>query len=239
MPRTRTLAELRSDSRQLADQENSTFISDAELNRYVNQSMAELWQLLVSADQDRYLSETDIVTTTGTERYTLPADFLAVRFVRRMQSLSPPNEWGILIREFPLQEVDRHSWPWYGGTNGAYTNVRYRVISQGVDGADTRIWFRPDPGNYTYRVYYVSSPPELVNDADEFDGVAGWEEWVALDAAIKMMQKEESDPSILMAQRQRVEDRIKVSAGSRDMSGTSSIALTRRRRSRLRYPRSR
>ena len=44
--RTITLAEMRTAARQYADQENSQFVSDAELTRIINNSIAELYDLL-------------------------------------------------------------------------------------------------------------------------------------------------------------------------------------------------
>ena len=54
MATTMTLAELREASRQRADQENSQFISDSELNSYINQSYFELYDILVQSYGDDY-----------------------------------------------------------------------------------------------------------------------------------------------------------------------------------------
>lgn len=54
MARTRTLAELRTECRQRTEQEGSKFVSDAELTRYLNQSIAKLYGKLVRARGDQY-----------------------------------------------------------------------------------------------------------------------------------------------------------------------------------------
>lgn len=54
MPRTRTLLELRTEARQRTEMEDSLFISDAELTRYINQSTAKLYGKLVRARGDQY-----------------------------------------------------------------------------------------------------------------------------------------------------------------------------------------
>lgn len=72
------------------------------------------------------------------------------------------------------------------------------------------------PGGYTFTVYYTPAPTRLSSGTDTFDGIAGWEEWVVLDAAIKCMAKEESDVSILAAQKVAIEKQIEQLAGDRD-----------------------
>lgn len=62
MPRTRTLAELRTEARQRTEMEGSTFISDAECNRYINQSIAKLYGMLVQARGDQYYRTQTTVT---------------------------------------------------------------------------------------------------------------------------------------------------------------------------------
>lgn len=54
------------------------------------------------------------------------------------------------------------------------------------------------------------------DDADRFDGIHGWEEYVVLDAAIRALTKEESDPSPLYAEKQEIVQRINEMADSRD-----------------------
>lgn len=235
MPRTRTLAEMRLDARQLADKENDDHVQTTELTRWVNQSLAELWSLIFTGDPDRYMQITDITTVSNTFRYDLPTDFLSVRSVERMSDTLA--NIGVRIRPFRLQERSHYVEPWWNGLR--YTNVRYRVDGGGVDGTEARLHFTPDPGNNTYRLYYAQQPQDLVADGDVFDGVAGWEEWIALDCAIKMLVKEESDPTALQMRQQRVELRINHMATLRDTGGEGTIADVKRYRRRRRYPRAR
>lgn len=54
------------------------------------------------------------------------------------------------------------------------------------------------------------------NDATTIDGVAGWEEYVIVDAAIKAMGKQESDVTLLAGRRQVLVERIEAMAEARD-----------------------
>ncbi len=59
------------------------------------------------------------------------------------------------------------------------------------------------------------------------DGVSGWEEYVVVDAAIKAMAKEESDPSVLMAQKQGLLQRIESAAENRDAGSPARVSDSR------------
>ena len=72
-----TLLQLRTQARDRADMTNSLFIADAELNNYINSSIAELHDLLIGAYDSYYSILTSTFNTvSGTATYALPADFL-------------------------------------------------------------------------------------------------------------------------------------------------------------------
>src|SRR5689334_5732180 len=74
--RTRTLAQLRDDVRARADMRNSTFITDADINEYINQSIAVLYGKLVGVKgQDYFEKSSSFTTTQGSTLYNLPSDF--------------------------------------------------------------------------------------------------------------------------------------------------------------------
>jgi hypothetical protein len=84
------------------------------------------------------------------------------------------------------------------------------------------------PGGYVFNVYYTPAPTRLSAGSDTFDGIMGWEEWVVLDAAIKCMAKEESDVSILAAQKAAIEKQVEQLAGDRDAGWPERITDTSR-----------
>lgn len=67
----------------------------------------------------------------------------------------------------------------------------------------------------------------MLRDTDILDGVNGWEEYVTIDAAIKALRKEESDTSILMAEKAAMMKRILDSAPNRDAGQPDFISNTR------------
>ena len=53
--------------------------------------------------------------------------------------------------------------------------------------------------------------------------VSGYEEYVVIDAAIKCLQKEESDVQVLLVQKQQQLQRIEQAAGKRDAGESYAI----------------
>jgi hypothetical protein len=181
MARSRTLANLRADVRERADMVGSTFITDATLNEYINQSAARLYNKLVAARGHSYYQTTYSFTTTSATLYALPADF-----------------W-----ELQLAYID------YGG--GRKQTMRPFMMRE------LARWSEQSPqAGYTVYMRYTPAPVRMVADGDTFDGIAGWEEWIVLDAAIKALNKEESDTTVLGAQRADIEADITALAGDRD-----------------------
>ena len=224
MARTRTRLELRTDARQLADQVDTNFVTDAVANYWINQSVAELWDLLVSTDIDRYVKEATISTTEGTKSYSLPSDFYKPREVEKLV-----NSERITIEQFQFAEKNRYRDTPYFGLPYEDFLPRYRIMQQGIDGSDALIFFEPDPGTGTYYLWYVQAPQQLSDDADTFDGVAGWEDHIVYNVAIKMLIREESDPTPLVFERDRIERRIKTMSSGRSSGRPPRVQDTRRR----------
>ncbi|TXH18364.1 MAG: hypothetical protein E6R03_02315 [Hyphomicrobiaceae bacterium] len=84
----------------------------------------------------------------------------------------------------------------------------------------------------TYRLWYVPQFVPLQNDTDELSGMLRFENYVIVDAAITCLQKEESDVSFFMAEREKIEREIKESSGDRDLSESHRIRNVRGQRSR-------
>jgi len=68
------------------------------------------------------------------------------------------------------------------------------------------------------------SLPRLIPWNGTADGVSGWTEYIIVDAAIKCMQKEESDTSVLMAQKQALIARIEAAAANRDAGNPAVVS---------------
>jgi hypothetical protein len=203
-----TLAQLRTQARQRADMVNSEFVSDSELNQYIQDSYAELYDILVGKFEEYYISEPLAFTVaSGANTYSLPADFYKLRGVDRLLSGSDYVE----LEPFNFNERNKRSRlrPEY---------VRYRMLG-------SKLYFTPeDAAAGSYRLWYVPKATTLSTDASTVDGINGWEVFVVTDAAIKCLQKEESDVSVLMAQKMELKKRIEEMAANRDAGASGQIA---------------
>ncbi|MGB0971636.1 MAG: hypothetical protein ACPGVG_11830, partial [Mycobacterium sp.] len=100
MPQTRTLAQMRTSARQMADMEGSDFVSDDEATRLVNLGVQGLWAMLTQNGVDRYLARTEVATTSGTREYVLPDDFVSLRLVELLRSTG--GEDGVPLQRYSL-----------------------------------------------------------------------------------------------------------------------------------------
>ena len=220
----------------MADHENSQFVSDSEVNEWLDQRVAQLYDLLVSSDSDRYVVE-DTVTTTSSAQppwtVLLPTNFYILRGVDlvRGQQRYPLDTYALQERGAGTT-VD--GWPYFDRTS-----LRYRVANNALDGTLAALHFDRNPGNSTLVVYYVPNPPRLEEDSSELDGFAGWEEWVVYKVAINILAKEESDTSTLERQCMELEQRIKRMSAMRDAGAASRVADVRNLSYGSRWPRAR
>lgn len=218
MASTLTLLQLRTRARERSDQVNSTFISDAELTGYVNQSAYALYDLLCQKYGDAYFVKTPpaTITTDGTnETFALPTDLYKLLGVD-LQTNGAPNGW-LTLRPFNMAERNRN-WRPNAAPIVGFTSLRYRLHG-------SNLWLTPLPSSgQTIRVWYVPRMTELSADGDTLDGISGWTEYVIVDAAIKCLEKEESDTSALMAERDRIVARIEAAASNRDEGAPATVS---------------
>lgn len=191
MARERTLAQLREEVRQRVDAENATtWLPNAELTRYINQSIARLHRLIAREHEELLAARQTVTTVAGVEIYTLSPGFHKIVG-------SPEVDLG------GPGPVPMRRWTWAERTSYLYTGgwTSDQPIAYRIQGAD-RLSFLPVPDQaHTITVHYIPPPTDLAADSDTYDGRAGWEEWVVVDAAIKVATKEESDTTELRVER--------------------------------------
>lgn len=200
-----TLAELKLASRQKANQEYSTFVSDTELKDYINQSFAELYDILVSRFED-YFSKVLEFTITSGNSYSLPSDLYKIRGL----DFKLNTDDFVTVRKFNFEDRNKISRNTTRSIRG-YSDRIYRVMGENINILPT------DAAPGTYKLWYIPRYTPLVNDADVLTGVLDFQEYITVDAAMKMMIKEESDISALMAQKQALVARIEAMASNRDL----------------------
>lgn len=216
-----TLAELKTQARQRADMEDSTFVTDAELVSYINSSIAELHDLLIAAyNEDYYLDEVQF-TSTSSITYALPdgTNYSGASKFYKLRGLdvksSAGDDWAT-VKRFNFNRRNEQE---VGNVLAAYglPYLNYRVV-----GSNVRFNRTPD-ANLTFRLFYYPVSQTLTADSDVFDDINGYAEYVVVDTAIKMLNKEESDVSVLMVQKDALRKRIEAMAKDRDVNEPESV----------------
>lgn len=235
---TLTLSQLMSYTRSRADMlpQNYTptltgvdfFVTEPELISYINQSYFELYDLMVQKYGDDYFVAPSINISTDGQSflYPLPDGTLysgAAAFYKILGldlNLNPSvSDSFITIPPFMFAERNRYSVPNMQAFYGL-TNLRYRLQGNNV-------WFTPTPAaGQTIRMWYIPRLAVLTALTDTCDGVSGWTEYIITDAAIKCMQKQESDVSVLMAQKQALINRLEAAAENRDAGNPQVVSDT-------------
>jgi len=226
---TFTEADLRTRARRRADMENSNFVSDAEIQDYLNSSISELHDFMVKSFEDYFVSEQTYNVPIATGGANLPDDFYkalgvdyesgGITSTLRAYSFSERN-----VYNTPYAVIDRLAEPMYK-----------------VEG--TKIKLIPNNSQSgTITLYYVPVAPAFADTTDSATidfVIPGFVEYVVVATAIRMLMKEESDVSALERERQQLASRIIRAISPRDASGSHAIRDVRKGRFRddfiLRY----
>jgi hypothetical protein len=220
-----SLGQVRLLAQQRADRVNSNFVTKEEWNSYINQSYAELYDLLVTLYEDYYVAAPlTFITDGSTNQYTLPngSNFNGAPAFYKLLGAdcglgANGNAW-VTLHKFEFISRNRYVFPNVTSTFLGVFNLRYRVVGN-------TLFFIPTPSANQYiRLWYIPRVNTLLKDSDMLESVSGWIEYVIVDAAIKCLQKEESDVSVLLAQKQMLIDRIQSSAMNRDAGQPDTIS---------------
>lgn len=218
-----TLEDLRTLATQRANLENSQFITESEWNNYVNDSLKELYDLVIQAYGDDYFVERVSFTTDGTtDRYDLPngtnhgGATPFYKFLGLDLAIGNSENSYVTIRNFSFQDRNRYSTPSVQAFYGP-ANLRYRL-------SGNTLWIMPTPqAGQTLRLWYIPRCVTLVSDADTTDCYGGWGEYVAIDAAIKATIKQELDATQLGGQKLMIIKRIESVAENRDAGNPACV----------------
>jgi hypothetical protein len=240
-----TLSDLRTRTRQRADMVNSTFVSDAELTGYINDSASELYDILVTRFEDQYTRwkimpatnrQIFLDTETFNEQFGLTVYDIPIESFMKLRSIDaevggrwvnlmhvPLSDW----RKYTMLDGDLSESPF------GYTILGDQLIIVPDGVRDLTLGLSTAAGR-RYRLFYIpqysamkdaiSDPDDEITGADNdlFEVSRGWEDYIVVDAAIKCLQKEESDVTVLVMAKAAMLERIKRSSGQRDAGGTAA-----------------
>ena len=184
MGATRTLAQLRDATRRYSDfiagGSALPVFSDTDVEQFINDAIAEYYEMLVAARGHEYfLATSTIAVVGGTSTYTLPATFMELSSL----TLEWRSDWHELVP--PLDSLlQRHLFNnqivWAQGSRKAF-----RIFGS-QDGTQS-IEFVPAPGtSVTARLRYIPTFAPLTGDEEVIFIVNGFDKLVCISAAIEM-----------------------------------------------------
>jgi hypothetical protein len=231
-----SLGQVRLLAQQEADRVNSQFVTLPEWNTYINQSYFELYDLLVTLYEDYFLEQPVLFQTDGTNStYTLPTgqntfmdingNTITPKAFYKLMGVDcglglGDNAW-VSLGKYDFISRNQYVFPNITSSFAGVFNMRYRVMGN-------KLTFIPNPSAGQFiRLWYIPRVEWLLKDTDLLDGVSGWTEYVVVDAAIKALEKEESDVTALMARKLMLKARIEETAMNRDAGAPDTISATR------------
>lgn len=223
-----SLAELMGLTRQESDTENDEHITDSEIQRYINQSRLELYDMLITTfGEDYYTAQASFPLVAGTDLYNLPDGILyggAPCYYKGMlvEATQGPNVIAgqpITLDRFNLREKNRFNLP-QNLMNYPYMLPRYRL-------SGSQILFAPKPASgITVNLWYAPKLRPLFEATDMAEDWGGWLEYVVVDAAIKCLLKQERDASAYFARKGALKARIEAAAPNRDLAEPNTVTET-------------
>jgi hypothetical protein len=185
MARNVTLVQLRQDISDQCDITvgNAARYTPTHLNRLINQSIQRFREKLSSEGCQHYLVSTSSALGTGATSpypfYSLDLSAVTPSIVRvyGLDLTVTSND----IRTLPYVDfAERDKYGAQSGTPMAWSNFGTRKIAI----------FPPSSTAYTYVVWYLPVLADLSSDADTFDGVAGWEDFIVWDVVCRLIAKD-------------------------------------------------
>ena len=218
----KTLAQLRSASRTLADMTQSQFVSDAELTDLVNTAWGKTYDLMITSYGENYFGATSPQTIAAdgvNVMFDLPSDFYKLLGVDALLGGDPANTFNwFTIYPFNFQERNRGAIVPYLNNISRPVDLRYRIHAN-------KLWITPLPNaGFYFRVWYAPSLVPMVSDSDTVTNLQpGWEELIEIDAAIKMLIKSEQDTTALMNLKNETVARLQASVAQRDAGNPATV----------------
>lgn len=233
-----SLGELRLRAQQRADRVGSPFVSMTEWNFFINLAYKELYDLLVTAYEDYYVSAVAFQTNGTDFRYALPngiGTFLDFNTLQPLTTASRPfykllgvdlnvstasNAW-ITVPKFMFINRNEFIYPNSSSTIYGVANMKYRLSGGSIE-------FIPTPSANQYvRLWYIPRARDLVADTDVADGINGWYQYIIVRAAKYALDKEESPTETLDAELLYLKGRIEEAAQNRDAGQADTISDVR------------
>lgn len=235
------LGYLRYQSRLRADMLKSNFVTNDEWNLMLNNSIMELYDLLVAKfGEDYFLAPPLIIQSTSALNYPLPDGTNYP--VGGNPSPACFKVYGLDFNAYGAQTNNTQGWISMSRFNWADHN-KYNVLlgaaSNNVSGQYCSFQFRemgsqvyiiPSNSGQYFRLWYVPINPQLLEDTDMMPfGYSAWWEYPVIDAAAKALAKRQmfDQAQELMNRKSALEMRIETTAANRNVGQPNTATNSR------------
>jgi hypothetical protein len=181
-----TLLQLRLDIRNQADLVGTTARhSDELLTRLINQSIQRFRERLCTDGVQHYLTNsTGLLAAGATSPYpfaTIDLSAAAPAIVRTYSVDIDVSGYLKRLHHINFDERDRYSGSLITGEPMAWCHLQTELLA-----------VMPAPSEqYSYTVWHLPKLADLADDADEFDGVAGWEDFIVWDVVSRLVVRDQ------------------------------------------------
>lgn len=176
------LGQIRTASRYKLNESGAAFWSDAELNEYINQEYAKIWQLLINYGYRSTLTTDDLSITANTRTVALPTDFLKARLLEhKVGNVYYPCKY---YQRFDTSVGDSTVG---GSAFGDYYSFAYSFLGDDIVLEPTPITSETD----SLRLTYFKSFTELSSDSDTPSFPSIYHKLLVLGCVISAKAKEE------------------------------------------------
>ncbi len=242
------LGYLRYQSKLRADMLKSNFVTNDEWNFMINNSVMELYDLLVCKfGEDYFLAPPLVIASTSALAYPIPdgTNNLQINGIPNSGGTPAPacyKVYGMDYNGFGAQLTNTQGWVSMSRFNWSDHN-KYNLLlgsaSNNVSGQYCTFQFREmgsqiyiiptNTGQY-FRLWYVPLNPQLLLDTDMMPfGYSAWWEYAALDAASKALAKQQlfDQAQDLQNKKMAMEVRIEVTAANRNVGQPNTATNSR------------
>ena len=222
MARTFTAGTLRTRIRERADMESSSFVSDAEMLRYISASYTELYDQLVRSEPDRYRIEQTFTGDGSTTKFAVVATSTAPYYGTLDVAYNTDYGGRISLRRAHGAELNQFR------SNQTGIAQVWAPVYNTTTPTTEKIELLPTPNSGdTYTHTYIVAPADLTTASDVVNGISGWEEYIVIDCAIKCRIKEESPTGDLERALARFTDRLQIMRHNRAAAEAGRIIDSR------------
>jgi hypothetical protein len=219
--------------RQRSNQENNNRFGVNEINTYINNSCAELYDILTTTYEDYDSHQFNAVLTDGYQGNLIPllSDVNKVRAVEFMY-MGGDSAFHGTDNFYPIQQFQMPNRNRYGNTPlnvflpQSLANITYRVMGNAII-------IEPIAScQGEYRIWYSQKWQNLVNPTDTLPAPMdsqAWSEYAVVDSCIKIFDKMNIDATGFRTAKAELKDRIVSAAKNRVIGGPKVMANTKRR----------